>query len=113
MNDKEFLKRREDHTQKRFELCDRKAIEYARSKNRLANFFRLGIKYDVHPLKVLAIYREKHLDGIAEFISRLGLGKYTEDIVGRIYDEMNYDDLMLAMIEFMRKRPRLFKHWRG
>ena len=111
MNNKEFLKRRVDHTQKRFELCDRKDIEYARSSDRLANFFRVAQKYKIHPLKVLAVYREKHLDGIAEFICRLGRGEYTEDIIGRIYDAENYDDLLLDMIETMREYPERFKEW--
>jgi len=107
MKNVDFLARREEHTAARFDLCDRKAKDYTIGDNRLDNFYRLGALFDVHPLKVLGIYLQKHHDAIVRYIRTEGKEQYSENIRGRIYDEGNYDDLLLMLIEELDllKRP--------
>lgn len=99
MDDKVFKDLREKLTKDRFSLCDKKSIEYTRhSKNRLANFERIAEKYQVSREVVLAVYLEKHLDGIADYIKEGGKGDVSEPVIGRIADAQNYLDLLAAMV---------------
>lgn len=99
MTNMDFLRLREEHTARRFDLCDVKSRDYTTGDNRLDNFYRLAGMYDVHPLKVLGIYLQKHQDSIARYIKTEGKEKYSESIEGRLADVQNYLDLMLAMIK--------------
>jgi len=102
MKNLDFLRLREEHTARRFDLCDVKSRDYTTGDNRLDNFYRLAGMYDVHPLKVLGIYLQKHQDSIARYIKTEAKEKYSESIEGRIHDAQNYFDLMLAMIQELK-----------
>ena len=99
MKNMDFLRHREEHTARRFDLCDFKARDYTTGDDRLDNFKRIGGEFDVHPYKVMGIYTKKHLDSIVRFLRTEGKEKYSESIEGRIHDAQNYFDLMLAMIQ--------------
>jgi len=101
--DEKFQVSREKHTKKRFELCDRKSVEYARDRDRHANFKRMGRKFRQNPMLILGVYLTKHIDAIDEYIARSGKGEYVEPIEGRIHDAQNYLDLLLTLIEDLKE----------
>jgi len=105
MKNIEFLARREEHTAARFDLCDVKAKDYTDGVDRHDNFKRLAGVFDLHPLKVLGVYMQKHMDAIARYIRTEGKETYSEDIKGRIYDLENYGDLLLTLIEDLKPKP--------
>ena len=78
-------------------MCDKKSIEYTRaSKDRLANFKRLGDKLGQKMEVVLGVYLHKHLDSIYHYIASGDEG--FEGIIGRIADAQNYLYLLQAMV---------------
>lgn len=105
MRNQKFMTRREEFTAARFDLCDVKAKDYTDGQDRHDNFKRLAGMFDVHPLKVLGIYMQKHMDAIVRYIRTEGQETYSEDIEGRIFDLENYGDLLLTLVEELKPRP--------
>lgn len=99
MKNLDFLRLREEHTARRFDLCDQKAREYTYGDDRLDNFKRLAGQFDVHPYVILGVYFQKHVDSVIRFIKTQGKEKYSESIQGRIADLQNYLDLLLSLIK--------------
>jgi hypothetical protein len=108
-----FTHNRELATRARFEVSDKKALEYAENGNRLFNFEYIGGLTGDHPSKSLLTYSAKHFIAIARFIREWSEGrapdeidgKHSEPIEGRIDDLQNYMDLLRAMIQKERLRP--------
>jgi hypothetical protein len=77
-----------------------KGMEYCQGdaeKDRLANFYRLGVELNVDPKLVLWIYLKKHLDSIVCYIKQ-GKEYSEEKIDGRIHDARNYLVLLQGII---------------
>ena len=97
------------HVEKQFKQClnlmKTKGVEYMAGDNdRFANFKRIARKYGVPTELVCAIYLEKHLDSITNFIRQRCAGKKakeiaaTEPISGRVMDAVNYLMLLDGII---------------
>ena len=102
MENNDFIERAEGLFQYCVETMETKGLEYMAGDNdRFSNFKRIARKYNVPTELVCAIYLEKHLDSIANFIRLKCSGnkakdiKLTEPISGRITDAINY----LALLE--------------
>lgn len=79
-------------------LTASKGVEYARSDDdQLANFKRHGVELGLPPLKVLAIFLNKHLDAVKSYIKTGEV--LSEPIESRIDDAILYLILLKAMIE--------------
>lgn len=98
-----FLKKRKRHTSIRFEMCDKKALDYTQMGDRLDNFKRNGKELDLSPLRVLGVYMKKHIDAILRYLRTDGEEEYSEDIVDRVYDLQNYGDLLLGLVEELQE----------
>ena len=72
--------------------------EYARDKDVLANFKRLGKEFGIDPLQVWAILFTKHVDSIKNFI-KTGSVSSSEPIESRFFDARNYLLLGLALLK--------------
>jgi len=106
VENKDFLERAE----KQFQYClvtmKTKGLEYMAGDNdRFSNFKRIARKYGVPTELVCAIYMEKHLDSITNFIKQRCKGGKVKDIIatepisGRIGDAINYLALIDGIIE--------------
>jgi len=115
LND-QFKRRREKFTRKRFDMCDRKAIEYANDADRLRNFKRgaerlplkcpcCGEIFHPSPLYILMVYKMKHFDALCHYA---GVGylenDLSEPIEGRVADDSNYDDLFLNLDRDLKEK---------
>lgn len=105
VENKDFLERAE----KQFQYClvtmKTKGLEYMAGDNdRFSNFKRIARKYGVPTELVCAIYMEKHLDSITNFIrlrcyeNKVKDIELTEPIGGRITDAINYLTLLEGII---------------
>lgn len=82
------------------EIMGTKGMEYTQGdlqKDRLANFYRLGVELGIDPKLVCWIYLKKHLDSIVCYIKQNK--EYSdESIEGRIHDARNYLVLLNGII---------------
>lgn len=105
MEPKIFNKHAENQFQECLKIMKTKGVEYVAGDNdRFANFKRIARKYGVPTELVCAIYLEKHLDSITNFIRQRCAGKKakqiaaTEPISGRVIDAINYLMLLDGII---------------
>lgn len=106
MTDAEFREQRELDTEARFDHADRKAQEYARDGNRLANFHAAAEEVGIPPEVDLLTHARKHWRAICTVGRRLNAGESleeiradsTEPLESRIHDLQNYLDLLLQML---------------
>lgn len=90
------------------ELMKLKGAEYAHGSDRLDNFRRNAANIGVQPETVWMIYATKHWDSITTYVRDLQSGverNYSEPIVGRFHDMINYCLLGIAM-EYARRLYR-------
>lgn len=80
-------------------LRDAGQAEYAHGQA-FGNFTRLGTQLDLPPMKVLWVYLQKHMDGIASYLK--GHVSQREDVAGRIEDAIVYLMLLRAWREIER-----------
>lgn len=66
------------------------------SDDRLANFKSIAKRLGLHPLEVWAVYMNKHIDSIMNFIKEEKV--YSEPIASRFLDARNYIDLGYALV---------------
>ena len=90
-------------------MNETKGREYAGIKDdRLANFKRVGEKFNVDPKLVCAIFLQKHLDSIDTFIASEKTFS-DEKIEGRIVDAVTYMTLLWGLIvEQDQQNKRVF-----
>lgn len=82
-------------------LTRTKGVEYAGSRDQLANFRRLSETLGLPPEAILLVYLAKHLDSIHSYIRGLTGGTpsaLSEPIQGRIDDALLYLILLRAMV---------------
>lgn len=106
MGNKLFLERADKIFRDCIAVMRTKGTEYMAGDNdRFANFKRIAKKYDIPTELVAAIYLEKHLDSITNFIKQRCKGGKVKDIIatepisGRIGDAINYLMLLDGIIE--------------
>lgn len=89
--------------------CDsilrRKGHDYTQGADgdwgRLKNFYANGERLGIPPMKVLAVYLNKHLDAIETFLQNGQVE--SEPIETRIYDAINYLLLLFKMVQFEKR----------
>ena len=99
MNKKQYEKMREAFISDTFRLSDNKRIEYTegnQNDNVLWNFEHIGKTLGLTPMKVLAVYLQKHISSLFNYLRTEK--EYAESIEGRIMDIINYLLLLLCMI---------------
>lgn len=79
------------------------AVAATDDKIRLKNFYRNGERLGLPPMKILAVYLNKHLDAIETYLKRGQVE--SEPIEGRIHDAINYLLLLYKMVQ-VEKRAR-------
>ena len=83
-------------------LTRTKGVEYAGSRDQLANFHRLSEILGMPPEAILLVYLTKHLDSIHRYVRGLIKGTpstLSEPIQGRIDDALLYLVLLRAMTQ--------------
>jgi len=92
----EFVKMRNSTTDRRYIMCDKKAVAYTNgSQDRLANFKRLADLTGITPEQVQAIYFGKHVLGLLAY---LGSGRVPSEGIESVCDDIqNYVDLIRAL----------------
>lgn len=88
------------------ELHKVKGGEYAGDVDRLANFRRNATRLGLQPETVWAVYFNKHIDALMQYISDLEHGKSrpsSEPITGRALDAVTYLILFLALHDAREK----------
>lgn len=91
-----------DTVNKVVELSDLKGGEYAGDDDRLANFRRNGERLGLPMEVVWAVYVNKHIDAVIQFIHDLSTGKERkrmEPLEGRVDDIIVYMLLFKAMLQ--------------
>lgn len=81
--------------------CGQKEYAHAEA-NAFGNFDRVGALLDLAPEKVLQVYLQKHMDGIAAYVN--GHESQREDVLGRIHDAQLYLALLRGLV--LRKRAK-------
>lgn len=74
-----------------------KGKEYARDKDRLANFKRIAEEMNIEPEKVCFIFLRKHYDAIVYYVQQ-GKLESEETPFGRFCDVINYFTLLYAIM---------------
>jgi len=105
MKNEEFINLRAILTRTRFDICDRKAKDYANDEDRLINFKRISrrLQGTVSPELVLLVYMAKHMDAIYSYVAGGCKDNRSEPIQGRIHDAQNYLDLLSGFVNERRK----------
>jgi len=99
MNREEFEKFREDLIDDAFGVSDTKSEDYTKgNEDVLHNFKSVGERTNTHPLDVLMVYKLKHQDAINNFVKTRGQSE-SEPIRQRVIDDINYNVLLLALID--------------
>lgn len=78
-----------------------KGAEYSGDFDALSNFKRAAVRRAIHPMDVLMVYMDKHLDAINTFVKNTSKGQQpelSEPIQGRIDDAINYLLLLKGLI---------------
>ena len=99
MNAKEYTNMRNKFLTETLELSDIKRIEYTEGNHKsnvLWNFENIGKTLGLTPMKVLAVYLQKHISSLFNYLRTEK--EYAESIEGRIMDIINYLLLLLCMI---------------
>lgn len=96
----EFDELMEATYQKLLAMRASKGRDYAGNDDRLANFKRHAEQVDIDPLKIWAVYYNKHHDAIMTFVRMHAHESYqpSEPIEGRIEDAILYLFLLLGLI---------------
>ena len=82
--------------QTEMDLLDKKRLEYTKTSDILDNFKRLSNNINIDAKKVWAVFFQKHVDSIINFVQS-GI-THSEPILGRINDARNYLLLLAAII---------------
>lgn len=96
MNRKDFTTFQREIFDRCVKLSETKGHDYSGDKDALENFKRNGNRLGLSPLKVLAVYMNKHLDAIDTYIREESVK--SEPIEGRIEDAITYLTLLAALI---------------
>lgn len=102
MNHEKFDQMTEDTFQQMREILKVKGGEYAGDTDRFENFKRNGLRLGLHPMTIWAVYFNKHVDAINQYVSDLQNAKERprgEAMDGRFVDAMNYLMLGLGMLK--------------
>lgn len=98
MNHDQFQRVRENIAEARDSMLTIKWRDYRGvSPDLLANFKDIAAELGITPIQVLGVYMNKHVKAINKFI-RCPDSENSEPIQGRIIDNMNYLDLLAALI---------------
>jgi hypothetical protein len=97
----DYDKFRKDVIAETFTVSDSKGEDYRRGDDdALYNFKSLAERLDMNPLDILMIYKIKHQDAINNFVKSRGQSE-SEPIRNRVIDDINYNLLLLALIDDM------------
>jgi len=99
MTSKEYEFMRDQFLTETLKLSDAKRIEYTEGNHKsnvLWNFENIGNTLGLTPMKVLAVYLQKHISSLFNYLRTEK--EYAESIEGRIMDIINYLLLLLCMI---------------
>lgn len=102
MTNDEFVQMRNTTTDRRYVMCDKKAVAYTNgSQDRLANFKRLADLTGITPEQVQGIYFGKHVLGLLAY---LGSGRVPSEGVESVCDDIqNYVDLIRGLFRERNK----------
>lgn len=109
MNHEQFNQLMSDTFEQMRKLQDLKGGEYAGDADRFENFKRNGIRLGLHPLTIWAVYANKHIDAINQYVADLQSGKQrnrSEPMEGRFHDVLNYFMLGLGMLHEEQNKDR-------
>ncbi len=108
----EFAKYQDDIWDQLNKIASSKGREYAGTADRLANFKRLGARFDVPPELICMIYGTKHIDSLDTIIKDIMKtgelpAKPSEPIQSRIEDATLYMVLLGALLKERQDKVKL------